>query len=270
MLVLVAAICTEAAPGARSPVTTTIQPPKVAPTTHARTSGSPTPPLLITHGPRDRHVIALTFDADMTPFMLKELREGKVRTWYDQRIVDFLRKTKTPATIFLTGMWARLYPGVVRSLAHDSLFELENHSVDHAAWQPGCYGLATVATASTKRWEVRSAARTIRQIAGVLPRFFRFPGGCHLDPDLQIVHRAGETAVGWDVVSGDPFQPDPTIVARNVLSGAQPGSIIVMHLIGAPNAPATYDALRMIVPELKARGYTFATITELLRNTALP
>jgi peptidoglycan/xylan/chitin deacetylase (PgdA/CDA1 family) len=268
--VLVAAIVAGVAIGAKPPATRTIRPPQAATAQAAASASQRRLPLFITHGPRDRRAVALTFDADMTPFMLKELDEGKVRTWYDQRIVAFLRATKTPATIFLTGMWTRLYPQVVRSLAADPLFELENHSVDHAAWQPGCYGLATVTKTSTKRWEVRAAARTIEQVARLRPRYFRFPGGCHLDSDLEIVRGAGEIAVGWDVVSGDPFQPDPAVVTHNVLVGAQPGSIIVMHLIGAPNAPATYDALRVIVRELRTHGFMFVTLRRLLSSPSSP
>jgi peptidoglycan/xylan/chitin deacetylase (PgdA/CDA1 family) len=66
------------------------------------------------------------------------------------------------------------------------------------------------------------------------------------------------------VVSGDAFQSDPKVVVRAVLAGVQPGSIIVMHLMGAPNTPATADALATLIPELRARGYEFITLREML------
>ena len=50
-----------------------------------------------------------------------------------------------------------------------------------------------------------------------------------------------------------------------VLDDVRPGSIVVMHLIGAPNAPATAAALRTVIPALRARGYRFVTLRELLR-----
>src|SRR5262249_14808062 len=71
---------------------------------------------VIDHGRRAHRVIALTFDADMTRPMLAQLRSGKVKSWYDRRIVSYLRATGTPATIFLTGLWTREYPAAVRSL----------------------------------------------------------------------------------------------------------------------------------------------------------
>ena len=66
--------------------------------------GEPLTGSLITHGPRDRPRIALTFDADMTRAVYAALRTGRARTWYDPSIVDELRATHTPATIFLTGL----------------------------------------------------------------------------------------------------------------------------------------------------------------------
>jgi peptidoglycan-N-acetylglucosamine deacetylase len=229
-------------------------------------AGPPAPAVVIDHGPRTARRVALTFDADMTSRMLAELRTGRVRSWYDARIVRYLRATRTPATIFLTGLWTRTYPRVVRSLARDPLFELENHSWDHAAWTPGCYGLPALRSARRKRAEVLAAAREITGVTGREPRYFRFPGGCHGDADVRLVARAGEQVIGWDVVSGDAFQPDPAPIAAQVLRGVRPGSIVVLHLVGAPNAPATYAALKAIVPALRQHGYRFVTVERLLRG----
>jgi peptidoglycan-N-acetylglucosamine deacetylase len=221
----------------------------------------------VTHGPRTaRRLVALTFDADMTPGMLARLRAGAVHGWYDRSIVDYLRATHTPATIFLTGLWARTYRGVVRSLAQDPLFELENHSFDHAAFEPQCYGLGVVAAPDQKLAEVVDAKAAIEAAGAPTPSYFRFPGGCHSGADLRLVASEGERPVGWDVVSGDPFQPNPQVVVQAVESGVRPGSIVVMHIMGAPNAPATSRALRQIVPALQSRGFKFATLRRVLRG----
>jgi peptidoglycan/xylan/chitin deacetylase (PgdA/CDA1 family) len=223
--------------------------------------GSPTP---IEHGPRTRRRVALTFDADMTRGMLARLRAGRVSGWYDARIVRLLRATHTPATIFLTGLWTQTYPQVVRSLAADRLFELENHSIDHDGFERPCFGLPTVPAPARKRAEITGAAGTIAAATGRRPRYFRYPGGCHSAADDQLVASLHETPVLWDVVSGDPFQPNPRPIVSAVLGGVHPGSIVVMHIVGAPNTPATYDALKTIVPALKKRGYEFVTLRGLL------
>jgi enterochelin esterase-like enzyme/peptidoglycan/xylan/chitin deacetylase (PgdA/CDA1 family) len=220
--------------------------------------------LTISAGPPRHRWVALTFDADMTHQMLALLRDGRQRTWYDRRIVDELVATRTPATIFLTGLWARTYPGVVRRLARSPLFELENHSYDHAAWESPCYGLPTVAGDVAKRREVLDTARIVRQLTGRAPQLFRFPGGCHDVADGRLVRALGERAVDWDVVSGDAYLRSAAAVERSVLDQVRDGSIVVMHLVGAPNAPATADALRALIPQLRARGFELVTVQRLL------
>ena len=219
---------------------------------------------VISHGPRDRRWVALTFDADMTPGMLQLLRSGRVRSWYDAPIVRYLRRTRTPATIFVSGLWAETYPGVVRSLGRDPLFELANHSWDHAGWAGACYGLPAVRGTRRKRREVTWTADIVRRLTGRRLRWFRFPGGCHTAADVRLVESLGERVVQWDVISGDAYLRDPAAVAQQVLRLVRPGSIVVMHLVGAPNTPATAGAVRRIVPALRERGYRPVILSRLL------
>src|SRR5205823_6370765 len=113
---------------------------------------------------------------------------------------------------------------------------------------------------------------------GSEPRCFRFPGGCHSASDLNLVASLGEQPVQWDVISGDAYLRDPAAVARQTLAGVKPGSIVVMHLVGAPNAPATAGALRTVLHALRQRGLRPVTLpvhdleglVVLLRRNAAP
>lgn len=221
-------------------------------------------PAIVTHGSRERPWVALTFDADMTPAMLARLEAGSLRGGYDAAVVEELRAQRVPATIFATGLWARAYPDVVRSLARDPLFELENHSMDHSAFQDPCFGLPVVTSEAEKRREVVDAAQAITEVSGVMPRYFRFPGGCYDAADLKLVRELGHEPVQWDTVSGDAFHTRANDVVQDVLRGVRPGSIVVLHVNGAPNAPATAQALRILIPELRDRGYRLVTLRSLL------
>lgn len=225
---------------------------------------SPVSAIPITHGPRNRRVVALTFDADMTDGMLSRIHAGSVPEQVDRRLFSVLRRRHTAATFFLTGLWARQYPALTKRLARDPLVQLENHSYDHRAWATPCYGLPTVDGVAAKQTEVSRTQRVLRRLTGAAARYFRFPGGCSAARDRRLVARLGLRTVGWDVVSGDAFQSDPRVVVRAVLSGVRPGSIVVAHCIGAPNTPATGRAMAMIIPALRARGYRFVTLDRLL------
>ncbi|MGI8594561.1 MAG: polysaccharide deacetylase family protein [Solirubrobacteraceae bacterium] len=213
--------------------------------------------------------IALTFDADMTPQMLDDLEEGRVQSWYERRIIRTLRKTRTPATLFLAGLWARTYPRETRALARDGLFEIASHTYDHLAWTSDCYGLPTVEGEEAKRAEVTRTAGLLERLTGRMPRYFRFPGLCHEQADLDLVAGIDEQAVDG-IGSGDAFQEDPAAIVSSTLEQVRPGSIVVMHMMGGPNAPATAAALEELIPAVRERGYRFATVTELLEGGARP
>jgi peptidoglycan/xylan/chitin deacetylase (PgdA/CDA1 family) len=205
-------------------------------------------------------LVALTFDLDMTPQMAAA-RRGAI--WINRDALGYLESTNTHATIFMTGMWADMYPSLAQQLASNPNFELGNHSYSHPAFHSPCYRLASVGSALQAQ-QVALAQRAIQRTTGVTPRYFRFPGGCYDRQALDLVHAAGLVPIEWDVNSIDAFNSHAYQIATTVLSRVKPGSIVVMHLQGGANAPATGAALRLIIPVLQARGYRLVTISELL------
>jgi len=213
------------------------------------------------NGSRQLAKVALTFDADMTPGMLAQLQSGQVRSWYNREVRDVLDAEGVRATVFLTGLWTQAYPEVARSLAEDPLFEIGNHTYDHAAFRLPCYGLAGT---SDRAGEIQRSADQIQAATGVRPRLLRFPGDCYDRSDTALASQLGETVISGDVRAGDGFNNSAPAVAATVLRNLQPGSIVIMHIHGGPNAPMTGPALRMILPAARARGLGFATVSEIL------
>lgn len=220
-------------------------------------------PVAIQEGSAKGKRVALTFDADMTPDMLSRLQNGQVPEQFNREVIRRLRKTKTPATLFITGMWAKLYPKQVKKLARDPLFEIGNHTWDHKAWTGDCYGLAAVSDSGEKTAEVARTARVLTKLSGRAPFWFRFPGLCHGDEDLRIVAGEDEQVVDG-LGSGDAFQRDPQVIVNTVMNEVKPGSIIVMHMMGAPNAPASGEALKTLIPALEDKGYELVSLSRLI------
>ncbi|MFI8947071.1 polysaccharide deacetylase family protein [Streptomyces sp. NPDC053750] len=214
------------------------------------------------HGPRtDGKTVALTFDADMTADQGPRAAAGE--RFDNPRLIATLRKLKVPATVFMTGRWAEEYPDAARSLGKDPQFEIANHSYSHYAYTDDCYGLPTVSR-ERMRADVEGAYAAFEK-AGVpdpMP-YFRFPGGCYDKAALKELTPAGVTAVQWDVVGGDAFATDADAVARQVLDGVRPGSVVVLHCTRSA-APVTEEAVRTIVPELRRRGYRPVKVSELI------
>ncbi|WP_432135830.1 MULTISPECIES: polysaccharide deacetylase family protein [unclassified Streptomyces] len=252
-----------ASPSAASPSVAPPAPAHARPPTLAPGPAGLTP--VFRHAPRTRdRAVALTFDADMTADQGPRAAAGE--HFDNPELIAALRALKVPATVFMTGRWAEQYPGQARAIGRDPLFEIANHSYSHYAFTADCYGLPTVSE-DRMRADVERAYAAFRA-AGVpdpMP-YFRFPGGCYDRRALRAVGGAGVTAIQWDVVSGDAFATDADAVARQVLDGVRPGSVVVMHCTRSA-APATERAVRTIVPELRRRGYRFVKVSELIGAT---
>jgi peptidoglycan/xylan/chitin deacetylase (PgdA/CDA1 family) len=227
-------------------------------------------PSLVSTGPTSRPRVALTFDADMTPAMLRRLQIGEVGSYYNAALIAELRRLQLPATLFLTGLWMQHYPDVTRELAADPLFELGTHTWQHGAFTADCYGLP-VTPPSQMLEEVLRAQRLLDELAGDRStRLFRFPGGCYDSAALRAIAPAGVTVVQFDVEGGDGFQHRPAAIVRAVVGGARNGSIVVLHMNGANTSPRTADAVGLIAEQLRRQGYVLTTVSGLFTPDPQP
>ncbi|MHC3450580.1 polysaccharide deacetylase family protein [Streptomyces prasinus] len=209
--------------------------------------------------------VALTFDADMTAGQGPRAAAGE--RFDHPRLIAALRALRVPSTVFMTGRWAEEYPDQARSIGRDPLFEVANHSYSHYAFTGDCYGLPTLGR-DRMRADVERAYTAFREVGVAHPMpYFRFPGGCYDREALKALVPAGVTAVQWDVVGGDAFATDADAVARQVLDGVRPGSVVVLHCTLSA-APATERAVRTIVPELRRRGYRLVKVSDLIAAAA--
>lgn len=220
---------------------------------------------VVNHGNRNLPEVAITLDADMTPGMVNNLKTGKVKSYYNKKVIDVLNKEKVKATIFLTGMWAEQYPEVSKSLADNSLFEIANHSYSHPGFTRYCFGLPRV-----PKWgkvaELTKSQDVITKITGVTPKFFRFPGGCYQDSDTELVDKQGLKVVDWDDASGDGFNTNLKGMVSKLKKNTKNGSILVFHLHGNRNAPYSAEVLAIIIPYLKDKGFKLVTMSEMVSH----
>lgn len=221
-------------------------------------------PQVITNGPRERAAVALTFDTSYDAVTASAVAAGALPRQFDPSVLDVLASYEAPATVFVTGLWAQDHPDAMTRLAGDARIEIGNHSWSHNAWTKDCYGLPYVGSVEQQRAEIEVAAGQIAQFTGTNPTLFRFPGMCASPEGSALAAELGEQPIGTDVVYNDAFVVDPQAGAAAILSQVQPGSIIGLHLNGAPNAPSTAAMVEALIPELRARGLELVTVTELL------
>ncbi|MGV1015302.1 MAG: polysaccharide deacetylase family protein, partial [Methyloceanibacter sp.] len=214
--------------------------------------------------PPGEKLIALTFDL---------CESGAGTAGYDGRIVDLLRAQGAKATFFASGKWLETHPERAQQLIADDNFELGAHGFrhldfsrisDHAlkeeiALPDAAYARAREALMA--RQCASDAAETKAQPERM--SLMRFPYGNCNATSLNAVAEAGQIAIQWDVISGDPDpRASAKAIAATILTRAHPGAIVVAHANGRGRNTAA--ALALALPKLKEQGYSFVTVSELL------
>ena len=111
---------------------------------------------------------------------------------------------------------------------------------------------------------VLQSEKAIEDVTGINTKpLFRQPFGSFNQEVLNAVGEAGYPySIYWNVDPIDWAQPPAQTIVNRILYKARNGSIILLHIDGIHTVPATDSAL----VNLKARGFSFVTIGQLLRN----
>jgi len=189
---------------------------------------------LVTNGPRERKLVALTFD------------DGPSE--YTPRFLGVLREKGVPGTFFEIGQEMPGREATMRRILREG-DEIGNHTMHHTEYP----GLSAIAPASS----------LIESITHFEPCLFRPPGGAVYSSVIAAAAAAGMKSVTWDVDPQDWSRPGTDAIYGRIVDAAQPGSIILMHDGGGPRGE-TLAALPRIIDTLRARGYGFETVTQLL------
>lgn len=210
---------------------------------------SPVPSVAISGVETQEPVVALTFDACAT----KQQANG-----FDEKIFEILERESIPVTIFMTGTWAEKHPGPVKRIATADWIEIGNHSYSHPR--------LTLLEPAHLREQIRYTNRILQDRLGRPAMSLRPPAGAWNQAVLRAANQEALPLVLWSVVSGDAGGHIPAErIRRIVLEQTKPGSIVIFHINN--RGPFTKHALPDIIAGLRAKGFRFATVSQLL---ALP
>lgn len=183
--------------------------------------------------------IALTFDDGPHPVMT-------------MRLLDELQRLNVKATFFLVGKRMRFHPDVVMRILIDG-HEVGNHTFNHVRLPclPSNELLAAFARTDA----------TMRLILGFRSRLIRPPGGEYTPAHSRLLAEAGYVNVLWTCDPAD-YKPGRTAsdITRLILRDINPGGTILLH----SGLQTTIDSLSRTVSELRRRGYTLTTVSEMI------
>ncbi len=184
--------------------------------------------------------LALTFDGGAssapTPAILKALREAGVH-----------------ATMFMTADYVEKNPDLVVQMARDG-HEFGNHSSTHPDM--------TKIPSSAMIAELDKLESSVVALTGKNTRpWFRPPFGAQDDRVVKTAGDLGYYTIMWTADSAD-WREDVSAatVESRLLRYAAPGAILIEHL----GSPQTAQVLPDVLRQLKERGFSFGTLSEVL------
>lgn len=198
--------------------------------------------------PMNDKVIALTFDdgphETLTPELLQILKDNDV-----------------VATFFVVGTNVEKYPELVKQ-AYEQGNDIGTHSWNHPAdetWKN--------MSVDEKLEQYRKANDAIEAATGLRALFDRPPGGRITEKEAA---QLGREQILWSMDPKDwkKANRDPDTIYTNVIEGGEgtegkiaDGGVILSHDIHA----STVQAYDRIIKELKAEGYRFVTISQMMQ-----
>ncbi|MFQ5652095.1 MAG: polysaccharide deacetylase family protein [bacterium] len=197
---------------------------------------------------RDRPNIALTFDDGPQPV-------------YTPQLLQVLEKHKVAATFFLIGQHIEAHSELAQQIVGAG-HEVANHTFTH----PLMWRLSDQEMVE----EINRTDQLLRRLNGAGPRFLRPPMGLFSRRVLDIVEQTGYKAVVGDVYPRDPHLPGRERIVSRVLKRVRNGSIIILHDGGNSHdidRSQTVWAVDQLIPQLRARGFEFETLSKLLTDS---
>jgi peptidoglycan/xylan/chitin deacetylase (PgdA/CDA1 family) len=194
----------------------------------------------VTHGPRDRPKVALTFHGQGEPAQVRAL-------------LDELEKGGARVTVLAVGSWLQAQPAMAKRIL-DGGHELGNHTQNHAA-------IAGMDAARAYA-EINNCAQLLKKLTGSIGTWFRPSQTQYSTPTIrdQAAKVGYPTCLSYDLDSLDYTDPGAPAVVRNTLAAVQNGSIVSLHFGHA----GTVSAMPEILDGLRQRGLKAVTMTELV------
>ncbi|WP_203821292.1 polysaccharide deacetylase family protein [Paractinoplanes ferrugineus] len=195
-----------------------------------------------------RPLVALTFDDGPAPR-------------YTPMFLDVLEAAEVKATFFMVGRNVRDHYQLVKD-------RLDGHEVGNHTWAHR--DLATMDLPAIQD-DLRRTHLMIQDKLGRTPTIMRPPFGHLGGSTVLAADSAGYDVILWDRQMHERrFADDVPGQAKDIVDTVRAGSIVLAHDVGDKRRLVALRALKDTVAGLKARGFEFVTVSELIAEAAKP
>ncbi|MCL6635777.1 MAG: delta-lactam-biosynthetic de-N-acetylase [Peptococcaceae bacterium] len=194
-------------------------------------------------GRPDEKAVYLTFD------------EG-YENGYTPQILDALKANNVKAAFFVTGHYLKTQPGLVRRMVEEGHI-VGNHTDTHPS-------LPDISDEEIRK-ELQAVEKKYEEITGRKDmKYLRPPKGEYSERTLAATRELGYHNIFWSLALVDwvPMPGGPQEAYQSVMDNLHNGALILLHAVSRDNA----EAMDRILKDIKAQGYTFKTLDELVKT----
>lgn len=170
---------------------------------------------------------------------------------HTETLLNVMDEYNVKCTFFCVSFWAEKYPDDLKEITSRG-HEVGTHSKTHPKMSKLNENEITE--------ELEYSCGAINDIIGTKPVLFRPPFGDYDDLLIETAQKLGLYTIQWDVDSLDWKDLSANDIAKRVITKTKSGSIILCH----NNGKHTAESLPLIFSTLKARGYEFVKISDLI------
>ncbi len=174
---------------------------------------------------------------------------------YTERYLKILKDHGAVATFFNLGQNVDEMPEISKKIVADG-HEIMSHTYHH--------DVLTKDSAERVQSELDSSYESIKKATGVETTMIRPPYGAFTSKTWAVTQGKMSASILWNQDSLDWSRPGVDKIVANAINGIQPGYIILMHDGGGPREQ-DLEALPQILDKLHDQGYTFVTVTDLMK-----
>lgn len=209
-------------------------------------------------GPAVRTVTAVV-SGRLVPIYKVDTAEKKIALSFDatwgtdqtDELLDLFDRHGMKTTFFLAGHWIEKHPDYVRKIFERG-HEIGTHSYAH--------GHMNEMSKEAILADLEKNHNLLKDITGVDPELFRPPFGEYSNKVIEAAESMGYYTIQWSIDSLDWKDVSADFMVRRVLQNLNPGEIVLFHNAGKH----TPEAVAILIPELKARGYEIVPVGELI------
>ncbi|MDO9578190.1 MAG: polysaccharide deacetylase family protein [Candidatus Cloacimonadales bacterium] len=181
---------------------------------------------------------------------------------YTPQILQMLAKHDMKATFFITGSKIQKYRKILEQMISEG-HEVGNHGYSHRNL-----------IFKSKEFilnEINKTDELLRECGAKGEIVFRPPYGRMSLKAIFLLGELNKKIIMWNIPTKDYKAENSQSIIRKIRKKLKPGGIIILHDAGKlinSNVDRTFtiEAVELIIEEILQKGYSFKTISEMLKN----